>query len=322
MKISLNINGKLVTAHHAKVSIFDHGFLYGDSVYETLLTYEGRPFLLDLHLDRLFRSSSALQIKPSWSRDKYKKEIQKTLAPLVKQNKKKVMSQLWGRQGPSEEGDTVSPTTETLQKKCIIRICLTRGVGPIGLDPELCSKPTNIIYTQEFKDYPKSFYTKGINIRLVSTQRNSPFALSPAIKSCNFLNNILAFIEAKNHHALEGVMLNFKGHVAEGTTSNIFVVKDGVLRTPPLSSGILEGLTRWVVFEICKKEKIKATECVVRPHDIFKADECFISSTTREVMPVTKCDGKKIGTGHVGRVTQKLIRCFQEYAQRALSCKL
>ena len=290
MKVSLNVNGKIVGKNKAVVSVFDHGFLYGDSVYETLITYEGKPFLLDLHLERLYQSAKAIHIKPSWTKERYKKEIQKTLKTLVTNNK----------------------------KKCLIRISLTRGVGPIGLDPALCKKPTNIIYAQEFRDYPPSFFKKGVQISLVATQRNSRFALNPAIKSCNFLNNILAYIEAKKHNSVEGVMLNFKGEITEGTTSNIFIVKNGVLKTPHLQSGILAGLTRHMIFKICKSEKIKVQETYLRPKDVLSADECFISSTTREIMPVTSCNGKKINKGRVGLITNKLINSFHSHVQKIL----
>ncbi|MBI2608852.1 MAG: aminotransferase class IV [Deltaproteobacteria bacterium] len=289
MLYHININGKLTSVKNARISIFDHGFLYGDSVYETLVTYDGRPFYLKEHLKRLERSAKAIHIKPTWSSEKYEKEILKTLKKFQK-----------------------------LKKEAIVRIMLTRGEGDIGLDPDLCKKPNNIILAWEFKGYPQKYYKKGINLHIVSVRRNAPNALNPAIKSCNFLNNILAFIEAKNKGAFDGVMLNQKGYVTEGTTSNIFIVKNNVLLTPKLETGILSGITRKLVFELCRKNNINAKEANITAQDVLRADECFITSTTKEVMPVSSCNGKKINQGGVRPLTKTLIHLYREHVNKVL----
>jgi len=290
MNIVINLNGKLRTKKQAQVSIFDHGFLYGDSVYETLITYQGKPFCLDEHIRRLFKSAKAIHLKPSWSQPHYTRQIKKTIQPL------------WRK-----------------KREAIIRITLTRGVGAIGLDPSLCKKPTNIILAQEFKGYPKKYYTQGIHIWIVNTQRNAPAALNPAIKSGNFLNNILAFIEAQKHGAFDGIMLNHEGHIAEGTTSNIFIIKNNILKTPQIETGILEGITRDLVFRVAKKAQLQIQKTQLKPKDIYESDECFITSTTKEIMPVTRCNKKKIGHGYVGPVTQSLLHLYRKYVWEDLS---
>ena len=290
MKVVVNLNGRIHASSDVFIPIFDHGFLYGDSVYETLITYQGKPFYLKEHLDRLYQSASAIYIKPTWSKNRYTQEIKKTLQPLIKQ-----------------------------KKDALIRITLTRGVGPIGLDPKLCKKPTNIIMAQELKTYSNSLYTQGVHLWIVERQRNAPRALNPAVKTCNFLNNVLAYIEAQNHKAYDGVMLNSKGLVAEGTTFNIFIVKNNVLKTPRLETGILPGITRHIVCTLAAKNGLKVLESDLKPRDVYGSDECFMTSTTKEVMGVTRCNNKKIASGKVGPLTQRLLQLYRGHVYKVLS---
>ena len=192
-----------------------------------------------------------------------------------------------------------------------VRIQISRGEGDIGLDPALCPAPTMVIMTRPFKDYPPELYANGVAVAVVQTRRNHPLALDPAIKGTNFLNNILAKIESLKAGAYEGIMLNWKGYVAEGTVSNIFTVRKGVLYTPHLETGILEGITRDFVLHLAKKEKIPAREMLMRTKDLARADECFITNTTIEVLPVTAIDGHPVGNGRPGPITQRLMEAYR-----------
>jgi branched-chain amino acid aminotransferase len=274
------LNGKFVPRDKASVSVFDHGFLYGDGIYETLRAYRGNLFLLSRHLGRLKHSADAISLKLPLSLEKTGEALRETL--------------------------NVNKLTEAY-----VRIHLSRGRGEIGLDPALCDAPTMVIVTQPFKDYPAEFYENGVAVAVVTTRRNHPLAISPVIKSTNFLNNILAKIESLKSGAYEGIMLNWEGYVAEGTISNIFTVKRGVLYTPDLDTGILEGVTRDLVLHLARKGGIPARETRLKPQDLTGADECFITNTTVEVLPVTRVDGAVIGSGRPGPVTAALREAYQ-----------
>jgi branched-chain amino acid aminotransferase len=274
------VNGKFVHKEKASVSVFDHGFLYGDGIYETLRAYHGKLFLLSKHLSRLKHSADAISLKLPLSIDKIGEALYETL--------------------------NVNKLTEAY-----VRIHLSRGPGEIGLDPALSHAPTMIIVTQPFRDYPPEFYEYGVAAAVVKTRRNHPLAISPDIKSTNFLNNILAKMESLKAGAYEGIMLNWEGHVAEGTISNIFTVKNGVLYTPDLSTGILEGVTRGLVLHLARKDHIPTKETRLKPRDLSDADECFITNTTVEVMPVTRIDGSAVGNGKPGPVTAALRAAYQ-----------
>ncbi|HLD73403.1 MAG TPA: aminotransferase class IV [Bdellovibrionota bacterium] len=289
MKVVVNLNGVIKGANKATVSVFDHGFLYGDSIFETIIAYNGKPLCLKEHLARLFRSAKSVYMKPIWSTEKYEREIKRTLAHFDKKN---------------------------LQH--IIRIILTRGVGPIGYNPKLCPKPTNIILVQEFSGQPQKFFSQGVPIWLVNRKRNSRDALNPAIKTGNLLNNILAHIEAQKSGGFEAIMLNQAGYITEGTTCNVFVVKNNVIKTPPLEAGILAGITRKLVFKLARKARIKIKEVNLRPQDLFTSDECFLTSTLKEIMPVTHCNKKRISNGKVGPMTQRLIHLYRGYVRKVL----
>jgi branched-chain amino acid aminotransferase len=274
------VNGHFVPKDKASISVFDHGFLYGDGIYETLRAYSGKLFLLSKHLSRLKRSAEAISLTLPLSLDKIAEALYETL--------------------------NVNKLTEAY-----VRIHVSRGRGEIGLDPALCHAPTMIIVTQPFKDYPAEFYEKGVVVSVVATRRNHPLALNPVIKSTNFLNNIMAKIESLKAGAYEGIMLNWEGYVAEGTISNIFTVKHGVLYTPDLETGILEGVTRDLVLHLARKDRIPAREIKLRPHDLSGADECFITNTTVEVLPVTRVDDAVIGDGKPGPVTAALREAYK-----------
>lgn len=271
----------LVPAGKAVVSVFDHGFLYGDGVYETLRAYDGVVFKIKEHIERLFNSAALIRLDISKTPEAIIRAVNKT----VKANR---------------------------LSDAYIRITVSRGKGPIGLDPALCPKPTFVIIANPFQGYPPAYYKSGVNIAIVNTRRNFNKSIDPAIKSLNFLNNILAKIEGKERGAYEAVMLNYMGYIAEGTISNIFFVKNGTLHTPETSVGILNGITRTAIIRIAKELGIKVNEGKFRPAHIYSSGEVFISNTTMEVMPVSTVDNTKISSGS-GEIT-KIIH--QEYKRK------
>ncbi|MFA5859027.1 MAG: branched-chain-amino-acid transaminase [Elusimicrobiota bacterium] len=283
MKIYLN--GKLVEKDKAVVSVFDHGLLYGDGVFEGIRAYNSRVFMLDEHIDRLYSSALAIMLEIPMT----KKDMSNAVVATLRANK-------------LTDG--------------YIRLVVTRGVGDLGLDPKKCPVPTVFIITDKISLYPEEFYTKGLSIITASTRRNIPEALNPSIKSLNYLNNILAKIEAGRYGTSEAIMLNSEGNVAECTGDNIFVLKNGVLITPPPYVGVLEGITRDVVMMLAsKKMKMKVQEKTFTLYQLYTADECFLTGTAAEVIPVTEVDGRKIGNGKAGKITAKLIKTFKAFAQ-------
>ena len=274
------LNGRFVPKEEATVSVFDHGFLYGDGIYETIRAYNGRFFLLERHLARLKHSADAVFLTLPMPIDK----IGAVLYESLKVNR---------------------------LDEAYVRLHISRGPGEIGLDPGLCPDPTVVIVAKPFKTYPAEYYDRGVSVSIVKTRRNHPLALDPSIKGTNFLNNILAKIEAIKAGAYEGIMLNWEGFVAEGTISNIFMVKGGVLRTPALNVGILEGVTRGLVLDLARNEKIPARESAFSPQELIGADECFITNSTMEIMPVTLIDAKPIGNSGPGPLTATLMRAYR-----------
>ena len=273
------IDGKYYSEQDAKVSVFDHGLLYGDGIFEGIRIYHGRVFKLKEHIDRLFYSAKAILLT-----------VPMTHEQLVKA--------------------TVETCRENNLKDGYIRLLVTRGVGNLGLNPNKCKQPSVIIIADRIQLYPKEYYDNGLTIVTVPTTRNLHSALNPAIKSLNYLNNILAKIEANNAGCEEAIMLNAEGFVAECTGDNVFIVKDGELLTPPLSAGALYGITRGTVMQLAREAGIKVSEPTLTRYDLFNADECFLTGTGAEIVPVVKIDGRVIGDGKPGKVTRMLEECY------------
>lgn len=270
------IDGKFLDEKNAKISVFDHGLLYGDGVFEGIRAYNGRVFKLQEHIDRLFYSAKAILLNIPMSKEALAKA-----------------------------------TVETCRKSNIrdgyIRLIVTRGIGTLGLNPNRCKNPSVIIIADKIQVYPPAMYQRGMDIVTVPTVRNLHSAVNPAIKSLNYLNNILAKIEANNAGVEEAVMLNAEGFVAEGTADNIFIVKGNQLMTPPLSAGALYGITRGVVMDLARENGLAVSEPNLTRYDLFNADECFLTGTGAELIPVVKIDGRVIGSGKPGAVTKDLV---------------
>ena len=279
--MNIFLDGKYVTEDEAKVSVFDHGLLYGDGVFEGIRLYKGRIFRLDRHLDRLFASAKAIMLQIPMT----KEQLVEACCETCRQNK---------------------------LKDGYIRLVVTRGVGYLGLNPFRCKNPTVFIIADTIELYPEEVYRKGLKLITASTQRTNPAAVNPSIKSLNYLNNILAKIEAVNAGAVEAVMLNSQGHVAECTGDNIFVVRNGKLGTPPTSAGALVGITRQVVMELAAQREIEVSESNLTRYDLTAADEVFLTGTAAEIVPVVSLDGRTIGSGQPGPLTLKLTEDFRK----------
>ncbi|HEY1859642.1 MAG TPA: branched-chain-amino-acid transaminase [Gemmataceae bacterium] len=278
------INGKLFDKSEAKVSVYDHGLLYGDGVFEGIRVYSGKVFRLREHIDRLYDSARSIHLEIPMRRE----QMSEAVVSTVKANKK-------------DDG--------------YIRLVVTRGAGTLGLDPRKTSDPQVIIIVDDISMYPPELYQNGLEIVTAATIRNHPAACNPRIKSLNYLNNIMAKIEGIRAGCLEALMLNHKGEIAECTGDNIFLVKHGVLRTPPLDAGILEGVTRNAVIELAEAANIPVQQMALTRHDLFTADECFLTGTAAEVIPVVKCDDRVIGSGKPGPITCQLRERFHQLAR-------
>lgn len=281
MSQQIYINGEFFSREDAKISVYDHGLLYGDGVFEGLRIYSGKVFRLQQHLVRLWESAAAIALPMPLTIEKLTADVNET----VKKN------------GLSDG---------------YIRLVVTRGGGPLGLDPFKCSDPQIIIIVDKISLYPDELYQNGLELVTASTIRNHPAALSPRIKSLNYLNNIMAKMEGLRAGCVEALMLNTKGEVAECTGDNIFLVKNGKLSTPSIDAGILEGITRNAVLELARDAGIETLEHPMTRHDIFVADECFLTGSAAEVIAAVKLDGRTIGTGKPGPVTQKLNEAFRK----------
>ncbi|HJT31291.1 MAG TPA: branched-chain-amino-acid transaminase [Pirellulales bacterium] len=284
MSFKVSINGQLYDKEDAKISVYDHGLLYGDGVFEGIRSYGGKVFRLDEHLKRLWDSARAIRLAIPISRQELGRAIYDTL-----------------RVNNIADG--------------YIRLVVTRGAGTLGLDPNRTSDPQVIIITDHIALYPREMYEKGLEIVTVSVVRNHPAALSPRIKSLNYLNNILAKIEGLQAGCVEALMLNTKGEVAECTGDNVFLVRDGVLLTPPNEAGILEGVTRQAVIELARETGREVREIALTKHDVYIADEMFLTGTAAEVIPVVKVDSRPIGVGKPGPITRDLMERFHALAR-------
>jgi len=282
--MKIYIDGAFLPESEAKISVFDHGLLYGDGVFEGIRFYNGRVFRLEGHLDRLWDSARAIALTVPISRE----EMTAALVETVRQNEL--------RDG-------------------YIRLIITRGIGNLGLNPETCKRSSVIIIAATIALYPEEQYERGLDVITCGTRRMSPAALSPQVKSLNYLNNILAKIEAMQAGAGEGLMLNEQGYVAECTGDNIFVIKRGILTTPPISAGGLRGITRDVVIEIAREFAMPFQEPELTRYDIYTADECFLTGTAAEIIPVISLDKRTIGSGKPGPVTARFTARFHELTQ-------
>ncbi len=279
--MKIYISGEYFSKEDAKVSVFDHGFLYGDGLFEGLRAYGGKIFRLREHIQRLFESARSILLPMPMSLE----EIEVACNETLKVND---------------------------LRDAYIRLIVTRGMGTLGLDADLCSNPRVIIIAAKLSLYPSEFYEKGLEIVTASTVRTNPGMLNPQIKSLNYLNNILAKIEGHLVGSVEVLLLNSKGEVAEASGDNIFIWRKGVLHTPPPDAGILVGITRQVVLELAEELGIPTKEAPMTRHDIYTADECFLTGSAAELIPVVKLDGREIGNGKPGPVMQKLLQRFRQ----------
>ncbi len=285
MSLKIYLNGRLVEKAEAVVSVFDHGLLYGDGVFEGIRSYGGRVFKLDGHIDRLYESAHTLMLA----------------IPLSKPEMRKAVLETLGANGLAD---------------AYVRLVVTRGVGDLGLDPRKCPKATIFIIVDKISLYPKEYYEKGLELVTVPTVRNHPEALNPQLKTLNYLNNILAKIEATNAGVNEAVLLNSQGYVTECTGENIFFIRGKRLVTPPPYVGILKGITRQVVMEIAERMGLEVLEDVFTRHDLYTANEVFLTGTAAEIVPVAKIDNRRIGAGGAGATTAQLMVEFRKLTIR------
>ncbi len=287
MGIAISIDGQLTTdPQRACIPVFDRGFLYGDSIYEVFRTYGGRLFAVDDHFDRLERSAAALGLRMPADRAGILAEIRRTV--------------------------DAAKNPETY-----VRLVITRGAGDIGLDPALADRPRTVIIAKPLALDPKWKSGQGFTVKVVDIRRNFKNALNPAIKSGNYLNNVLAIAEAKAAGADDAIMLDFEGRVTESTTSNVFLVKDGVLLTPQLDVGILEGITRKLLLRLAAGNRIAVQERDLWRADLDAADEIFFSGTIKEVLPIVALDGRPVGNGKPGALTLRMAELFEAYTRKA-----
>jgi len=288
MSQQIFLNDRLVPKEQAVVSVYDHGLLYGDGVFEGIRVYSGKVFLIADHVERLYESARAIRLTIPMSPEQMSKALEDTVAANLPNL-------------PNGDG--------------YIRLVVTRGSGTLGLDIRKSANPQVIIIVDTISLYPEKLYQEGLKIITASTIRNHPGAVSPRIKSLNYLNNILAKIEGTDAGCEETLMLNHKGDIAECTGDNIILVKRGVLKTPPNDAGILEGITRNCVIQLAEQAGIPVQQVTLQRHDVYTADECFLTGTAAEVIPVVSIDGRAIGTGVPGPVTQDLRKRFQKFTR-------
>ena len=289
MGAMVNVNGRLLDSEHAVISVFDHGFLYGEGVYEVLRTYDGEPFLFDRHMHRLRASAGLIRLALPFDDHEFDVRIRDTMAAA----------------GLGTEG-----------REAYIRVLVTRGIGEISYDPNGCPTPSVVIIVKQHVDAPASAYSDGVTVSLVSVLRNHPGSVSPIIKSNNLLNNALGQQEALRKGAFEAVMRNYRGEIAECSQSNIFIVKDGVALTPPIDAGLLVGLTRNYLMEVAAGIGVPMREQVIQETDLLGADEAFLTSTTRELVPIVRVDSHVIGSGKPGPISRRLLDAFRASVRR------
>jgi branched-chain amino acid aminotransferase len=284
MSATVNVNGRITPECEAVISVFDHGFLYGEGIYETMRTYHGRPFLFDRHMRRLRRSARMIDLALPFSDEELSAQIRAT------QDAAKVDGEAY------------------------IRVLVTRGIGELTYDLKATPNPSIVIIVKPQIDPPAEAYDKGVRVVIVDIVRNHPATVNPMIKSNNLMNSALAMQQALRSNAFEGVMRNYKGELTECTTANLFIVKNDAALTPPLEAGLLPGITREFVFDIGKDVGVEVAEKVLGDEDLFRADEAFLTSTTRELVPIVTVNDRMIGNGRPGPVTWKLLNAFRRAA--------
>jgi branched-chain amino acid aminotransferase len=289
MAATVNVNGRVSDQEHAAISVFDHGFLYGEGVYETLRTYNGQPFLFDRHMKRLRTSAGMLALDVPLSDAAIDARFRETMKAAGLGD------------GPAREA--------------YIRILVTRGIGELTYDPAATPTPSVVVIVKPNVEPSREVFERGVKVALVPVVRNHPGSVNPLIKSNNLLNNALAMQEAFRRGGFEGVMRNYRGELAECTQSNLFIVKNGAALTPPIDAGLLPGITREFLFDVGREAGITVREAVLRDDDLFGADESFLTSTTREVVPIVRVDDRIIGTGHPGPVTRALLDGYRRKAE-------
>jgi branched-chain amino acid aminotransferase len=287
MAATVNVNGRIVDQEHAVISVFDHGFLFGEGVYETWRTYNGRAFLFDRHMRRLRRSADMMALPVPLTDGQLDARCRETM----------------------RAGGVGTPRDEAY-----VRVLVTRGVGDLSYDPAACPSPSVVIIVKPHVPLPNEVYERGVNVALVPIIRNHPGTVNPLIKSNNLLNNALAMQEAFRRGAFEGVMRNYRGELAEATQSNLFVVKNGTVLTPPIDAGLLPGITREFVFEVGAEAGIPVREAVLHDEQLLGADESFLTSSTRELVPVVAVDDRPVGSGVPGPLTRTLLERFRRRA--------
>jgi branched-chain amino acid aminotransferase len=285
MAATVYVNGRITDEREAVVSVFDHGFLYGEGVYETLRTYNRRLFLYDRHVRRLRRSASLIALDITFTDLELLRAIDETMAHAA------------------------------IDGEAYVRVLVTRGIGELTYDPRATPAHTLVIIVKPQVDPPDEAYRHGVRVVIVDIVRNHPGSVNPMIKSNNLMNNALAMQEAIRRGAFEGVMRNYRGELTECTTANLFIVKDRVVLTPPLDAGLLPGITREFIFEICHATGVDVRESVLHDADLYGADEAFLTSTTREAVPIVKVDDRALGSGQPGPVTLKLLEAFRRKAK-------
>jgi branched-chain amino acid aminotransferase len=281
MSATVNVNGRITPERDAVISVFDHGFLYGEGIYETMRTYDGRPFLYGRHMRRMRRSAGLIDLPLPFTDEELAGRIRDTQA------------------------------ASGLSGEVYIRILVTRGIGELTYDPKATPTPSLVIIVKPHVDPPPEVYEKGVRVVLVDVVRNHPASVNPMIKSNNLMNSALAMQEALRQHAFEGVMRNYRGDLTECTTANLFIVKGGSALTPPLDAGLLPGITREFVFDVGTDVGVDVREQALRDTDLFGADEAFLTSTTRELVPIVTVGDRRIGNGHPGPVTRRLLDGFR-----------
>jgi branched-chain amino acid aminotransferase len=289
MSATISVNGRVSDQEHAVISVFDHGFLYGEGVYETLRTYNGQPFLFDRHMQRLRRSAGMIALPVPLTDAEIDARFRETMR--------------------------AAGLGDAPEREAYIRLLVTRGIGELTYDPAATPAPSIVVIVKPNAHPARDVFERGVRVSLVSVVRNHPSTVNPLIKSNSLLNNALAMQEALRRGGFEGVMRNYKGELAECTQSNLFIVKDGAALTPPLDAGLLPGITRGFLFEVGAEIGVRVREAVLRDDDLAGADEAFLTSTTREVVPIVQVDEKKIGSGAPGPVTRALLEGYRRQAE-------